>query len=101
MHEDFVLLAYCTSLHIVRDPIFHFGPPVLFLHLSEGFVSSWVSSRQMVMHEHHDSSFYFKNWWYDDSSFRSRACGCYYKLVLREYCDVLVVGFSFVGAWRA
>jgi len=39
MHKDFVLLADSAAFHVIRDPFFHVGPVVPFLHLSKSFVS--------------------------------------------------------------
>ena len=98
MGEDFVLLASGASLHVVGNPFLHSGPPILFLRFPNSFVTAWMSCCGVVMHEGHNASFDLNNGGYDDLSFVGNGSSrCHYELVFREYCDVFIVGFSFVG----
>ena len=99
--KDFVLLAYCATLYIIRDPFFHPGPPILLLRFLESFVAARVSCCWVIVHKGHDASFYFEDRWYDDLSFVVCCDGSYDEFPFWEYCDVFVVRFSFVSAWRA
>jgi hypothetical protein len=47
--EVFVLLAFCTSLHILCDPFVHIGPPEVLADDCYGGVSPLVSSGFQVV----------------------------------------------------
>src|SRR5712672_2398819 len=55
--DDFVLLAYRTSLDVFCDPRTHVWPPVVSLCLSDGFVTAGVSSYEALMYDPHDFLF--------------------------------------------
>ena len=65
----FVLLAGCASFDIVGYPLIHVRPPIPFLGLADGFISSWVASCGVVVHQGHDATFYFGDGWYMDFAF--------------------------------
>src|SRR5712672_3124329 len=52
--NDFILLARCTSLNVLRDPCSHVWPPVVPLGLSNSFVASRMPSYEPFMHYPHD-----------------------------------------------
>ena len=70
MGKVFVLLACSASLDVVRYPLVHVGPPVAYLGFADGFVPTWVAGGRVIVHERHDTPFYFDNRWYMDLSFR-------------------------------
>jgi len=57
MRDNLVLLAVSTSFYVVRYPLTHSCPIVCLACFSNGFVSSGVSGRRMVMHEGHQLLF--------------------------------------------
>ena len=99
MCEDLILLTRGTSLDVVCNPFLHLRPPVSFLRFPKGFVAAWMPCCWVVMHEGHDTSFYFKDRWYDNLSLGSGSGRGYCEFIFGEYYDVFVVGFSLVGAW--
>ena len=57
MRDNLVLLAVSTSFYVVRYPLTHSCPIVCLACFSNGFVSSGVSGRGMVVYECHQLSF--------------------------------------------
>ena len=98
MGKDLVLLASSASFYVVGNPFLHSRPPILFLRFPNSFVTAWVSCCRVVMHEGHNASFDLNDGRYDDFPFRGGGSRCHYKLVFREYSDIFIVGFPFVGA---
>jgi hypothetical protein len=49
MNEDLILLAGCTSLHVLGDPMVHPWPEEVPLGLSDHFISPGVACSGMVI----------------------------------------------------
>ena len=98
MSLDFTLLACCTSFDVFGDPFFHSRPIVSLLGGSQGFVSSWVSCRGVVVVQEHEGAFqrFVVGW--------NRKCVSCFSCIAsgwRDEGDVLVIVLAFVGTWRA
>jgi hypothetical protein len=57
MGEDFVLLASGTALDVLCYPLVHPWPGLVLFGFADGFISSWVSSRRVVVYQVHEVAF--------------------------------------------
>jgi hypothetical protein len=89
MSEYFVLLACCTFFNIVCDPLVHSWPLVPSFGPSDGFVTSWVSCRGVVISIDHDEMFPFFIY---GGAFTS----CIYELVCWNHRYTLIVFLALV-----